>query len=57
MADEREYKRLTIDLPPELHQRLKMLSVRRGVSMREMIEEWIRVGMKADRGADRTDSG
>jgi len=42
--------RLTLDLPIELHRQIKVRAAQEGLSMRELIERWIKNGLKTDIG-------
>jgi predicted HicB family RNase H-like nuclease len=41
-------KRLTLDIPIELHGQLKILAAKKGCSMKEVAEQWIRDGVQAE---------
>jgi len=38
--------RLTLDLPANLHRDLKVKAAQEGVSMRDLVEQWIRANLE-----------
>lgn len=38
-------KRLTIDVPQDLHRRLKLMAASQGVNMADLVREWIEDGV------------
>ena len=43
-------KRLTIDIPEELHRRLKIKAAEEGVRMADLVRDWIEAGCGTGRG-------
>jgi hypothetical protein len=44
-TDSESMKRLTIDIPQDLHRRLKLLAAGQGVNMADLVRGWIEVGV------------
>jgi len=44
-TDSEAMKRLTIDIPADLHRRLKVMAAGRGVSMVDLLRRWIERGV------------
>jgi predicted HicB family RNase H-like nuclease len=53
MAAQRETKLFGVRVPVELHKRLKLEAVRRGVSMAALVEAALRQFLSGTRGATR----
>lgn len=41
-------KRLTIDLPEDLHRELKIHAARQGVKMADLVRDWVRQGVNKE---------
>ncbi len=44
-TDSKSMKRLTIDIPADLHRRLKLLAASQGVNMADLVRGWIQEGL------------
>lgn len=44
-AGSESMKRLTIDIPADLHRRLKLLAASQGVNMADLVRGWIQEGL------------
>jgi hypothetical protein len=43
--DSESMKRLTIDIPQDLHRRLKLMAASQGVNMADLVRGWIEAGV------------
>lgn len=46
--DKKTYSRLTLDLPPDLHTKLKQLAAEKRISMKSLIMEWVNAGLTSN---------
>jgi hypothetical protein len=45
-TDSESMKRLTIDIPADLHRRLKLIAASKSVNMVDLLREWIEAGVE-----------